>query len=305
MLAAAVNDGTLRVPRLFVLDSLVKFARRRAENLRDYNAELDVLLKALVARTEVPEPDAGDAAATVRDALDSVGQLGDAPPTAHTWPVFEEKAGDALRLTTAEREKPTCNDQGRVRKGSNQAVAVTVEFYTDRTPGDLRHFCNPYLWYRHSAYFLPMKRLRGRGAVNKTLPKINGWRSDLIETIVVPQVTKLVTPLRFTYSIENETNPSWVHLDYVLPEKTDDIGVDEGALDVRRVTCGPHEGRTRVSAKKAILFADPVLQAWPTIACDTFWTEMVIAVATGSTDDGGAPPIPIPESEPPRSETGE
>ena len=90
-----------------------------------------------------------------------------------------------------------------------------------------------------------------------------------------------MTPLRFTYTIQDANDPSWVHLDYVLLEETEAILVDEGALDVRRVTSGKQQGRTRVSAKKAILFNDPLLAKWPTVACDTFWTDQVIGAAVG------------------------
>ncbi len=73
-----------------------------------------------------------------------------------------------------------------------------------------------------------------------------------------------------------------MHLDYVLLEEDgSEIVVDEGALDVRRVTSGKHQGRTRVSAKKAILFTDPLLAKWPTVACDTFWMDLVIDAAVG------------------------
>jgi hypothetical protein len=50
---------------------------------------------------------------------------------------------------------------------------------------------------------------------------------------------------------------------------------------VRRVTSGKHSGRTRVIAKKAILFTDPLLVKWPTVACDTFWMDLVIDAAVG------------------------
>ena len=289
-LAGAVEDGTLRVPRLFLLESLVKFARRHTGNLRDYDLEIEEVIEALVARASVPKAEAEDEVAKVREALHSAGQRRE-DPTARPWQEFQKDAGDSLQLTKAEREKPICNDAGQIRKGSESAVAVTVEFYTDRTPGDLRHFCDPYRWHECSAYFRSMKRPHGQAAVDKTLPGVNGWRRDLIETVVVPQVKTLETTLRFTYSIDNKANPTWVHLDYVLPEKTADIVVDEGALDVRLVTSGPHLGRTRVSAKKAICFVDQVLQEWSTIACDTFWTEMVISTATGCPEDGGPPPI--------------
>jgi hypothetical protein len=286
-LASAVEEGTLRVPRLFVLDSLVKFARRRGEDLRANDAPLDTLLRALVERAGVPSADVGDAVATVRGALDSVSQLSRADPASDSWAVFAGQSAGALRLTQAEIEKPQCNDTEEVVKEGRPAIGVTVEFHTDAAPGELRHFCDPTRWHECSAYQREMTPWEDPGAVSEKRP--NGWRRDLIETVVFPG-QELVTPLRFTYSIEGETDPSWVHLDYVLLTETDDILVDEGALDVRRVATGTQQGRTRVSAKKAILFKNSVFASWPTIACDTFWTDLVIAAAVGCPDDGGAPP---------------
>jgi hypothetical protein len=287
-LAAAVNDGTLRVPRLFVLDSLVKFARRRGEDLRANDTALDELLMALVGHAGVPLTAATDAAAKVRRALDSVSRISAVGPVGDSWSVFTQQAAGALRLTQAEIEKPLCNDREVVHKGSYEAVAVTVEFHTDAAPYDLRHFCDPTRWHECSAYQREMTPWDGPGAVDRK--QGDGWRRDLYETVDFSPAKTLVTPLRFTYSAQAETDPSWVHLDYVLLAKTEDIVVDEGALDVRRVTSGKHKGRTRVTAKKAILFTDPVLKEWPTIACDTFWTDLVIAAAVGCPDDGGASP---------------
>ena len=287
-LATAVEDGTLRVPRLLVLDALVKFARRRGEELRANDAALDQLLTALVERAGVPRTDVGDAVATVRQALDSVSRLREAEPERPSWPHFAGQATSALRLTKAEVEKPECNDSEVVVKGDHKAVGVTVEFHTDATPGDLRHFCDPTRWHECSAYQHEMTPWEGPGAVYEE--RQDGWRRDLIETVDFLPSKPLVTPLRFTYTIQEEAEPGWVHLDYVLLAETGDIIVDEGALDVRRVSSGRHRGRTRVSAKKAILFKDPVLRTWPTIACDTFWTDLVIAAAVECPDEGGTPP---------------
>jgi hypothetical protein len=287
-LAAAVRDGTLRVPRLFVLDALVKYASRRGEDLQAHGAARDELLEALVIRAGLAAADVGDAVATVRQALDSIGQLEGPPPSYDRWEAFALQAAGALRLTQAEIEKPQCNDTEVVRKGPYSAVGITVEFYTDATPGDLRHFCDPTRWHECSAYQREMTPWDGPGAVNIQRP--NGWRRDLYETVVFSPAKTLVTPLRFTYSIEGKTDPGWVHLDYVLLAETADIVVDEGALDVRRVTSGKHAGRTLVSAKKAVLFTDPILSSWTTVACDTFWTDSVITAAVGCPDDGGGPP---------------
>ena len=109
----------------------------------------------------------------------------------------------------------------------------------------------------------------------------DGWRRDLLETVQLAPGRTLETPLRFTHTIQDQNDPSWVHLDYVMIGRTGEIDVDEGALDVRRVTSGKHSGRTRVIAKKAIRFVDPLLAKWPTVACDTFWMDLVIDAAVG------------------------
>lgn len=289
-LAAAVRDGTLRIPRLFVLDSLVRLADRRGADLHG-NAALDELLTALVERAGDPTVETAASVSTTRDALDAVRLLGGADSDGERWATFAQQAGPSLHLTQAEVDKPLCNDWERVHKGNSDAIAITVEFHTDAAPGDLRHFCDPTRWYECSAYQEKMTPWDGVGAISVERP--NGWRRDLYETVRFSGTRKLVTPLRFTYSIQADVDPSWVHLDYVLLNETTDIVVDEGALDVRRVVAGKYKGRTRVTAKKAILFVDPILREWSTIACDTFWTDMVIATAVGCPNDGGSPPTQI------------
>jgi hypothetical protein len=289
-LAAAVGGDTLRVPRLLVLDSLVRLASRRGEELGALDAALGPLLEALVRQAGVPAADVGDAVVTVRGALDSVASLSGAGAP-HPWQVFAQQAAGALRLTQAEIDKPLCNDSEVVLKGQYRAVGVTVEFHTDATPGELRHFCDPTRWHECSAYQHEMTPWNDPAAIPDQI-RPNGWRRDLVETVELSPYWMLVTPLRFTYTIQDQNDPAWVHLDYLLLRETGDILVDEGALDVRRITSGKYQGRTRVSAKKAILFADPVQATWPTIACDTFWTDQVIDAAVGCPNGGATPQSP-------------
>jgi hypothetical protein len=287
-LAAAVDQDTLRVPRLLVLDSLVRFASRRGDEFRAREAEIDPLLEALVSKSQVPETDVGDAVDTVHRALESVAGLSgeeapagvDEAPSAHPWEVFVQQAAGSLQLTQAEIEKPLCNDREDVDKGPYTAIGVTVEFHTDASPGELRGFCDPRRWHECSAYQKEMTPWKGAGAIPDQDRPPGGWRRDLLEKVQLAG-KDLETPLRFTYTIQDQNDPSWVHLDYVMIGRTCEIDVDEGALDVRRVTSGKHSGRTRVIAKKAILFTDPLLVKWPTVACDTFWMDLVIDAAVG------------------------
>jgi hypothetical protein len=294
-LAAEVEKGTLRVPRLLVLDSLVKLASRRGgEELRTREA-LDTLLEALVRQArgpeaevtepEVMEAEVTEAVSTVRAALESVASLS-VESVRHPWEVFAQQAGPALGLSQAEIEKPLCNDAETVKKGDLPARAVTVEFHTDASPGALRHFCDPTRWHECSAYQKEMTPWPG--GIDQAGPGPHGWRRDLLESVQLSPTMLLETPLRFTYGIEEENDPDWVHLDYLLLNETKDILVDEGALDVRRVTSGQHQGRTRVSAIKAIRFRDHLLDDWTSVACDTFWMDLVIDAAVGCLGPGAA-----------------
>jgi hypothetical protein len=287
-LTAVVDDDDLHVPRLFVLDSLVKLASR-GEDLQSHGEAVDRLLKGLVRRAGVPDEEVADATATARAALDEVDRRTSHGEAVRAWSLFAKKAAGALRLTRAEAEKPLCNDAEAVQKSGCRARGVTVEFHTDATPGDMRRFCDPTRWHEVSAFQHEMTPWKGPGSVSLELPN-GGWCRDLIEEVELTPAKTLVTPLRFTYLQENEADPDWVHLDYVLIEKTEDIGVDEGSLDLRRVGSGRHRGRTRVSAKKAIFFSDQMFQDWTSIACDTFWTDTVIAAAVDSATGSGTPP---------------
>jgi hypothetical protein len=286
-LASAVEKGTLRVPRLLVLDSLVRLAsRRRGDGLSAHDAALDTLLRALIADARGPEADLTEAVPSVRAALDSVASMSNVAGAPHPWQVFAQQSGPALGLTQAEVEKPVCNDREVVVKGPYRAIGVTVQFYTDASPGELRNFCDPRHWHECSAYQKEMTPWTGAGAIPDEDRPPDGWRRDLLEKVQLAPGKELETPLRFTYTIQDQNDPSWVHLDYLLIGETKDIHVDEGALDVRRVTSGKQRGRTRVSALKAILFADPLLANWPTVACDTFWMDLVIDAAVGCLGPG-------------------
>jgi len=287
-LTTAVKDDDLHVSRLFVLDSLVKLASR-GEELQGHGKAVNRLVKGLVRRAGVPDEEVADATATVRAALDEVDRRTSDGEAVRPWSLFAERAAGALQLTPAEVEKPLCNDAAAVQKWGCRARGVAVEFHTDATPGDMRRFCDPTRWHEVSAFQHKMEPWKGPGRVSLDLPN-GGWCRDLIEEVELTPAKTLVTPLRFAYSLESEADPDWVHLDYVLIEKTDDIGVDEGSLDVRRVGSGRHRGRTRVSAKKAIFFFDQMFQDWTSIACDTFWTDTVIAAAVDSATDSGTPP---------------
>lgn len=296
-LAAAIDEDRLGVPRLLVLDALVKLAARQPDDVYLEDSALDAVISALVRTAAVSAGDQDRAAATVRRALEEVARVTVAEPGVRSWAVFAGEAAGALRLTKAEIEKPTCNDREVETKGE-KAIGVSVDFVTDAAPGEMS-VCDPTRWHECTASFHPMRPWQDSAAIDEKRP--NGWRRDLIETVdFLPGLT-LETPLRFTYSIDAGVDPAWVHLDYVLLAETSDIAVDEGSIDLRRIAGGAGAGRTRVTTRKLIGFKNPMLASWPTVACDTFWTDLVVNAAVGclggdthshTLSNGGKAPVP-------------
>jgi hypothetical protein len=286
-LAAAGREQRLGVPRVLVLDALVKLAHRRPAEIAAAGSALDDLLLALVQDAGVPVEHQTDAVGTVKRALDSVARRRVLAPTRHPWKRFATDVQRALGLTAAEVDKPLCNDRQVVDKAGVKAIGVTVDFHTDVPPAQMT-VCDPTRWHECTAAFHEMQPWADARAVNETRP--NGWRRDLLETVdFLPEVT-LETPLRFTYSSDDAPDPAWIHLDYVLIEATGDIAVDEGSIDVRRARAGKHAGRTRVSTKKLIFFKNEMLASWPTVACDTFWADLVVNAAVGCLGGGAQEP---------------
>ena len=283
-LTEAIREDRLGVPRVLVLDALVKLAHRRPKEIASGGPRLDALLLALVDDAGVPAEHQARAVDTVKRALDSVARRSVLAPARHPWKRFANDVKSALGLTQAEVEKPLCNDRQVVKKAGVDAIGVTVDFDTDAAPAQMT-VCDPTRWHECTAAFHEMQPWGGAGAVDQQRP--NGWRRDLIEKVdFLPGRPPLETPLRFTYSIDDPPDPAWIHLDYVLIEETKEIAVDEGSIDVRRAQAG----RTRVSTKKLIGFKDEMLASWPTVACDTFWSDLVVNAAVGCLGGGAQEP---------------
>ena len=179
-LTDAVREGRLGVPRVLVLDALVKLARRRPDELASAGPALDDLLLALVQDAGVPAEQQTAAVETVKQALDAVTRRSVLAPERHPWKRFASDVRSALGLTQAEVDKPLCNDRQVIKKAGVDAVGVTVDFYTDATPAEMS-VCDPTRWHECTAAFDPMQPWKGAGAVDEQRP--NGWRRDLIETV--------------------------------------------------------------------------------------------------------------------------
>jgi hypothetical protein len=104
-----------------------------------------------------------------------------------------------------------------------------------------------------------------------------GWNGDFSEVVRFGS-SELVTPLRVRY--REDPNKQWARCEYKLITPTQDLLVDEGFLWVGHDPSAPAATPTLVKTAKVYLFADPRLQTWQTVCCDTIWMELVIDMAT-------------------------
>ena len=196
----------------------------------------------------------------------------------------------SFALTDVEVNKPLCNDR---RPGGNTGpTEITVVFWTDRTVQSLAPYANPLNWPACSSYFAGMVQ---QGSSLPVVPPAGtsycGWEATLVERLALFPPYNFVTPLLFT----SYWAPDWsyVRTNYRLDLATSDITVDAGFIELAKDPRPPDDTRpTRVTATKVIEFQSDDLNKWPSLACDTFWTEMAIQMANDCACTGEGVPAP-------------
>jgi hypothetical protein len=277
-LAEATASGTRRVPRLVILDLLVRLAHRRGEQF--FSPDLpgrERLFFALGREIEV-QPGAGVAAGDISKALQlTLQSTFGLPGLRMAWHQFAERMSEPMALTSYEVNKPMCDDRVEV----DGARAIETEFFTDMSVEDLTYWADPRHWPHCSVYFEAMHRKGKLKHVD------GGWDGTFVEVVSCVPGKSLETPLEFCY--READDGSEVHTTYDLAEgPTDDILVDNGFVKAEHDTSGPDGTQTRVSALKIIKFTDDSVQQWTSIACDTFWTELLIDMCTDCGEAGHA-----------------
>ena len=275
-LEALAGDPT--VPRLVKLDLVVRLAVRRPDEIELNNGEVRLLL-----RSVVPGP-AGRVAEQVEVAYDALRGLADAEGPDHAWDRFVLRAGTALGITTAERNKPRCNDRDQFPTKSPKAKTpiqpreIAVAFESPYPVSDFVDYVDPVKWPDCSIYF------KGMVPVGERIPfsgaGYTGWEATYWERCEAIPGRDLETPLRFVHRRANDW--SFMRTSYELVDETDDILFDSGFIEVADLgPDAPPERKTRVTATKVIDFVDKTLDEWPELACDTFWMELAINMAVG------------------------
>lgn len=291
-LAESVRRKRLAVPRLMVLNALVRLATRRGgEVFAEENEAMGDLLDALVQDAQ-PNMDM-DLAGATEELRRGLMRLENADTAFAAWDMFEPVATRTLALTDDERWGPRCTDELSVTSKSGVVAAqVSSEFWTDRTPEQMAGWADPQTWPDCSIYFRSMEpHPKGSTQPVPYAGPPEGWDGTFLEVVDAFLGHRLETPLRFMYRKELP-NAVWSTYELADPQGTADIVIDEGFLEARLKPNGPPGRPTHVRTLKVIRFRDDQLQEFVTLACDTFWTEAAITMALDCSDRGGATTTP-------------
>jgi len=289
-LAAALRSPSRRMPRLVVLDALVRFTSRTSGALSPDSASpaLTDLLDAL--GREGPQPASGPTGAALaspaaiaspamilQEALSAVAGV---PNLSQAWGTFA--TGAAQVLCEAEMGKPGCDCSQVAFTNGVQRRVVISRFRTTVPLAGIKGFADPHNWPKCSTFFKSMVDLAP--VVRKTG---NDWDGNIMETVEIVKGHPFETPLAFKYreTTDDAGVLTKVRLDYDLvdPSGTVDIAVDRGWIEMSTDSTNPSMP-TVVVAIKTIAFKDPMWQAWTTAVCDTAWGELVIDVAMNCSD---------------------
>jgi hypothetical protein len=292
--------------RVLSLDLLAKIAHRRGyeEALVPAEAELFGFMEAAVAegeRTEPPEDELHDlvdeeerASIEVPDTAprsddDRVNQAVDALRAAEQihgethWATFARFAQRPLLLSAAEVDRPVCTDDRIVEVDGLKAVRTAVWFWSDRPATDFAAWTDPRSWALNCPLFFQSMVLKAGQSLPANAPE---FTATFTETVVIDDETTLSTDLVFNRGI---AEPYLYALTFDLPPpplpQSAPIVVDAGQVTVREDKYAPASQRTSLLCEKLIRFSDPAYLTWPTLACDTFWTEFAVTMANGCSSD--------------------
>lgn len=294
ILATEVGSG--RIPRLVVLDALVRFKARTSSSVATGaisddvappppSPELTDLLGVLGRLGPQPGPEpTGDgiagpadtppsAAVILQTSLDAVaGEL----DLSQAWQTFASSAGPVL--CEAEAGKPPCDCANVTVVKNVTRRTVVSKFRTKVLLSEIKTYADPHNWPRCSTYFKSMVDVApGMTAVS------NGWDGVIEETVEIIPPHLFVTPLKFKYreTLDANGNLVKVRLDYDLANAggTADIAVDKGWIEMSTDSNPLNPMPTGVEAIKTIGFKNPLWQSWTSLLCDTAWGELVIDAA--------------------------
>jgi len=307
-LAELTRKGTRQSPRLVVLERLVRAAARRGEEfLAAESAGRQGLLGALIEAVpddvaRVPNPDTAviDAPRSLEDIDVLEGALaGNASlMPAEAYRNFAAGARITLALQPHETTAPSCDDSEPDQPaGGVPANMVSAQFFSTRPFADFGQWMDPNAWPGLCPWFFrSMAPLTPAAQQIAPVPNVHlgGWRQSFDETVLLDADEPWTTCLHFTHL----RSASDLHTDYRLAQQADapahfaaaasgafapphpvHLVVDHGFLAAEDDPFAGAPLTTRVTLTKITKFVDAEYDKWTTLACDTFWLDLAMAMA--------------------------
>jgi hypothetical protein len=308
-LAELTKKGTRQSPRLVVLERLVRAAARRGEEfLAAESSGRQGLLGALIEAApddaaRVPNPDT--AVIDVPRSLEDIDVLeGALRGNANLVPAvayrnFAASARITLALQPHETTAPSCDDSEPDRPaGGVAANMVSAQFFSARPFADFGQWMDPTAWHGLCPWFFDsMVPLIPAAQQIAPVPNLHlgGWRQSFDETVLLVPNDPWTTCLHFTHL----RSASDLHTDYRLAQHADapehfpalpsgafappphpvHLIVDHGFLAAEDDPFAGAPLTTRVTLTKITKFVDADYDKWTTLACDTFWLDLAMAMA--------------------------
>ena len=309
-LAALTASGQRRSPRLVVLERIVRAAARRteeflaAENAGGRQQLHGALIDAVpddVGRVpgtdtsviDIPERSEG----ILR--LDEALKGNDGMEPADAYRSFATKAATVLALHAHEKAAPACDDTKVTETGGGiRAREVNAMFFSDRRFTVFEKWLDPNAWHSLCPWFF-----RGMDALTTAPVKVppvpgvhlGGWNQPFDERVLLALDDEWTTCLQFdhlgttselitTYELAQPLDaPS--HFVEVpgggfAPPHPLHLVVDHGFLRAEDVQdTQPPPTKARLTLSKIVWFGNPDYDEWTSLACDTFWLDLAMAMA--------------------------
>lgn len=247
----ALSRSKGRIPRVVVFAALQRLVQRRGIGvlaMADYGPAYAHLIHEL----DLPDPRQPFPGAPVIHR----GMIGTLP----------------IPLGGASWSWPVCTDTAVFGPSGQNAIEITLTFSTTRTVTQMAPYADPTTWPNCSAFFVAMDVL---SVARSTSDPTGDWTAVVEEVVEVVPGCPMTTPLMFEYQTTGTTK---VESTYSLLEPTSYLDVDEGGIIIEEDTSGSGYASI-ITATKTIHWLDPWMQAWPEVACYTFWGELGLDMA--------------------------
>jgi hypothetical protein len=205
-----------------------------------------------------------------------------APPPPGPIEEYQATTAQVLGVDVDDVSSPPCDDRTRV-EGSANGYIVEIEWWTTTPIHKFRPWLKPANWAKcnRKVFFKSMKKV-----AYQTGPQ-SSWTGDYVETVEIVPGHPIKTGLSFGHeelragnSNSGQVIAMWTTYDLTdVDDAANELLLDHGSLVAQRTEVN-NQPMTYIKLSKSYEFKDPAYRLWPTLACDTFFGEISMLMAS-------------------------